>query len=86
MGSMNISIKDEAYKFLKSLRGRDESFSDVILRFKEKRGNTGKDLISFVRSYKKLNVDWEEKKKNVKEFKRLYDRDIQEKIKRKGNK
>ena len=35
MGSMNISIKDESYRYLKSLKTREKSFSDVIHEFKE---------------------------------------------------
>lgn len=34
MGSQNISVKREAYDFLSSLKGKDKSFSDVILEFK----------------------------------------------------
>jgi predicted CopG family antitoxin len=43
---MNISIKGDTYKFLKSLKGRNESFSDVILRFKEKKTTNGKCLLN----------------------------------------
>jgi len=35
MSYITISINQEAYNFLKSLKAGDESFSDVILRFKE---------------------------------------------------
>lgn len=38
MSSVNISIKQEAYEFLDSLKGEEKSFSDVILSFK-KRGS-----------------------------------------------
>ncbi len=34
MASVNIAIKQEAYEFLKSMKGRDKSFSDVVLGFK----------------------------------------------------
>ncbi len=34
MSSVNISIKTEAYVFLKSLKSEDSSFSDIILSFK----------------------------------------------------
>ena len=30
MGSTTISLKDEAYERLKSLKGKNESFSDVV--------------------------------------------------------
>jgi len=32
MGSRTISISDEAYKLLRSLKGSKDSFTDVILR------------------------------------------------------
>jgi predicted CopG family antitoxin len=35
MASINISIKQDAYEFLKSLKSEDKSFSDVILGFKK---------------------------------------------------
>lgn len=35
MVSMNISIKREAYDFLKKLKTKDKSFSDVILNFRK---------------------------------------------------
>lgn len=34
MGSVNISLKKDAYEFLKSLKSDDKSFSEVILEFK----------------------------------------------------
>ena len=36
MVNINISIKEEAYSFLKSFKAKDKSFSDVILEFKKK--------------------------------------------------
>lgn len=36
MPSVNISIKKEAYDFLKSLKAENKSFSDIILEFKQK--------------------------------------------------
>jgi len=35
MASINISIKEDAYNFLQSLKNNDKSFSDVILGFKK---------------------------------------------------
>jgi len=51
MGSVNIAIKDEAYSFLKSLKSRDESFSDVILKFKERKVSNGKMLVELREEY-----------------------------------
>mgnify|MGYP001566898557 FL=1 len=39
MPSVNISLKRQAYDFLKSLKSDSKSFSDVILEFKERRRN-----------------------------------------------
>ena len=36
MASVNISIKEEAYRFLESMKDAEKSFSDVILSFKRK--------------------------------------------------
>jgi predicted CopG family antitoxin len=36
MGSKNISISDEAYSRLKKLKGKNESFTDVINRLTNK--------------------------------------------------
>jgi predicted CopG family antitoxin len=47
MSSMNISIKDDAYRFLKSIKSENESFSDVILSFKNKKVADGKFLVGF---------------------------------------
>jgi predicted CopG family antitoxin len=39
MGSRTISLKDEAYTRLKALKGKDKSFSDVILELTSERGD-----------------------------------------------
>jgi len=67
MGSMNIAIKDEAYNFLKSLKAGDESFSDVILKFKEKKGSK-EAIMKYFGVLKDKGIDWNEKEKRMKEF------------------
>ena len=42
MTSVNISLKKEAYEFLKSKKASGESFSDLILSLKNTRKNTMK--------------------------------------------
>ncbi|MBI2558113.1 hypothetical protein HYW20_02215 [Candidatus Woesearchaeota archaeon] len=59
MASTNISIKKEAYEFLKNLKTGERSFSDVILSFK----NEHKDVMRFFGVLK--NIDWGEKEKNM---------------------
>lgn len=58
MASVNISITDDAYRFLKLLKGRDKSFSDVILELKEKdaKKGTGKSLLKFAGALKNLDT------------------------------
>tara|TARA_Y100000310_G_C20305265_1_gene633651 strand:+ start:191 stop:469 length:279 start_codon:yes stop_codon:yes gene_type:complete len=70
MGSMNISIKEDAYKFLRSMKGRDESFSDVILGFKEKKTSNGKMLVELRNKYdeKLKDIDFSDVEKNIKGF------------------
>ena len=61
MTSINIAIKQEAYDFLKNLKSRDKSFSDVILDFKKDQNS----LMRFFGALKKLN--WDEKEKSMKQ-------------------
>jgi len=69
MASMNIAIKEEAYNFLKSLKGNDRSFSDVILELRDKRSiGTTKDLLRFAGVLKDADIDWEAKEKRMGEF------------------
>lgn len=59
MASTNISIKKEAYEFLKNLKTAERSFSDVILSFKKEHNG----IIRFFGVLK--NIDWGEKEKNM---------------------
>ena len=59
MASTNISIKKEAYEFLKNLKTDERSFSDVILSFKKEYN----DIMRFFGVLK--NIDWGEKEKNM---------------------
>tara|TARA_Y100000031_G_C8110351_1_gene333186 strand:- start:343 stop:558 length:216 start_codon:yes stop_codon:yes gene_type:complete len=67
MGSFNISIKEEAYDFLKSLKTKDKSFSDVILEFKQK----DTDILEFFGALKE--VDWDAKKERMQEVRRDFE-------------
>ena len=82
MPSINISIKEEAYSFLKNLKTKDKSFSDVILELKENKYEKGsaKSLLRFAGALK--NPDWEEKEKRMKEFRDSFNKRIEEKEKR----
>ena len=61
MASINISLKKEAYEFLKNLKSRDKSFSDVILGFKKEIA----DPMEFFGILK--TVDWDEREKEIKD-------------------
>jgi len=71
MGSVNIAIKDEAYRFLQSLKSVDKSFSDVILEFKTRQKNEGKDLLRFFGVLK--SVDWKSNEGKMKDFRKEFE-------------
>jgi predicted CopG family antitoxin len=51
MSSINISIKEEAYEYLKTMKKDNESFSDIILSFKKEEKN-GKFMVNLANSLK----------------------------------
>mgnify|MGYP001604517173 CR=1 FL=1 len=68
MSSMNISIRREAYDFLNSLKERDASFSDVILKFKDEEKSSKNKIMKYFGALKNENIDWNAKEKRMKEF------------------
>ena len=54
MTSINISVKKEAYNFLKDMKTRDKSFSDIILSFKKEQSS----VMRFFGALKE--ADWKE--------------------------
>ncbi|PIZ52990.1 hypothetical protein COY28_03960 [Candidatus Woesearchaeota archaeon CG_4_10_14_0_2_um_filter_57_5] len=66
MASMNISIRKEAYDFLTSLKGKDQSFSDVILSFRKE-----PDVLRYAGALK--HVDWVAREKEYKRFRKDMD-------------
>ena len=71
MTSINISLKKEAYEFLKNLKAKDRSFSDVILSFKEEHNN----LMRFFGVLK--NLDWHEKEKNMEHLRSSFNKRLE---------
>jgi len=67
MSSVNISIKDEAYRFLNSLKSKDQSFSDVILQFKMQQGS----VMRFFGVLK--DEDWQEREKRMRTFRESFE-------------
>lgn len=68
MASINISIKKEAYEFLKNLKSSDKSFSDVILNFKKEQNN----IMRFFGALKDIN--WDEKEKQIRNLRNSFGR------------
>jgi len=62
MSSVNISLRKEAYDFLKYLKGKDRSFSEVILGFKKEK----KDLLDFFGVLR--DSSWKAKEEAMKSF------------------
>lgn len=84
MTSINISIREEAYKFLKSLKSKDKSFSDVILELKKDRKfekGSKEVVLEFAGVLKGRKIDWEDRKKRMKEFRDSFDNRTDETIK-----
>ncbi|MBI5803888.1 antitoxin VapB family protein [Candidatus Pacearchaeota archaeon] len=75
MVSINISIRREAYDFLRKLKNNDKSFSDVILEFKQQEKKGSKEAImKFFGALKEENVNWKEREKRMKEFKAEFEK------------
>lgn len=68
MPSINISLKREAYEFLKNLKSEDKSFSDVILGFKKEKD----DIMRFFGVLK--SADWDEKETNMKNLRASFNK------------
>jgi len=58
MANINISIKEEAYQYLKMLKGKDKSFSDVIIELKDNKTGKGtaKSLLKYAGKLKHLDA------------------------------
>ncbi|MAF50839.1 MAG: hypothetical protein CMH64_01985 [Nanoarchaeota archaeon] len=77
MVSVNISLKKDAYEFLKSLKAEDKSFSEVILEFKKEKGNKN-NIMKFFGALKDENINWEEKEKDMKMFRDSFNKRMKE--------
>ncbi len=65
MTNVNISLRKEAYEFLKYLKGGDKSFSDVVLEFKERKSNRDMILELFDKKRDLSAIDWKEKERRM---------------------
>ena len=71
MTSINISVKKEAYDFLKNMKAKDKSFSDIILSFKKEQSS----VMRFFGALKEL--DWKEKEKSMKNLRESFNKRLQ---------
>ena len=80
MASINISLTEEAYRFLKMLKGKDKSFSDVILEMKKNNAErgTGKALLKYAGVLKDSKIDWKEVEKNMQDFRKSFNKRVDE--------
>jgi len=79
MGSINISLKKEAYDFLNSIRKKDQSFSEIILEFKKEKKFTGKDLLKYAGVLNEERA--EEIKKEIKENRKDFEKELNKRVK-----
>jgi len=71
MTSINISIRKDAYEFLKKFKSGDRSFSDVILGFRKDQ----KDVMRFFGILK--HSDWDNKWAGMKSFRESFNKRLQ---------
>lgn len=79
MSSINISIKKEAYDYLKSIKKEDESFSDAILKLKEEQKKDGLLVAELAEKYGTEDVDeyyFKERQQSFKEFRQEFERNL----------
>ncbi len=82
MGSTNISLKKEAYEFLKALKSKNKSFSDVVIELKKKNAKNGnKENIMKYFGVLKNKKDWNETEKRMKEFRDEFEERIDSTVK-----
>ena len=82
MASVNISLTKEAYNYLKMLKGKDKSFSEVVLEIKGERFKKGskENILRFAGGLKNSNINWNEFEKNITEFRKGFDKRVEETI------
>lgn len=73
MSSMNISLTEEAYDYLRMLKGKEKSFSDVVLELKAEKKEKGlaRDLLKFAGALK--DSDWESIEKRMRAFRKEFE-------------
>ncbi len=72
MSNVNISLKKEAYDYLKLLKGRDRSFSEVVLDFKIKNTTASQDIMRFFGNLKESDKELKEKNERMGSFRESF--------------
>ena len=83
MASVNISLTKEAYNYLKMLKGKDKSFSEVILDMKANginRKGSKENVLRFAGVLEDKNINWGEVDKRIEKFKGDFGRRVKETV------
>lgn len=78
MSSKNISIREEVYEYLKSIKREDESFSDIILKLKKQNTSDGNTLLNIASKYRKSHDKkyWAKRDKEIKNVRKNFSKSI----------
>lgn len=77
MASINISVTEEAYRYLKMLKGKEKSFSDTILEMKNRgafRKGSKENVLRFAGVLKNADIDWSKAEKRMKSFRNSFNK------------
>jgi predicted CopG family antitoxin len=86
MVNINISLTEEAYNYLKMLKGKDKSFSDVVIEMKENKCNKMKNkelLMKYCGVIDSSELDRLDKR--TKEIREDLNRELNERVKKRLN-
>jgi len=81
MASVNISITEEAYRYLRMLKGKEKSFSDVVLEMRENgrvRKGSRENVLRFAGVLQDANIDWDKAKKRMESFRNSFNKRVEE--------
>ena len=81
MASLNISITEEAYRYLRMLKGNNKSFSEVILEIKDNgmmRKGSKENVLRFAGVLKDKNINWDEVERNIKDFRNSFNKRVED--------
>ena len=85
MASINISLTEEAYRYLKMLKGKDKSFSEVVLEIKDNgmmRKGSKENVLRFAGVLKDSNINWDKVEENMKDFRKSFNKRVEDTTRR----